>query len=33
LPAAIAVLLVLLIIFLHATRADRDPKDRLIADQ
>jgi hypothetical protein len=32
-PAAIAVLLVLLIIFLHATRADRDPVDRLIADQ
>jgi hypothetical protein len=32
-PAAIAVLLVLLIIFLHATRADRDPIDRLIADQ
>ena len=32
-PAAIAVLLVLLIIFLHATRADRDPIDRLVADQ
>jgi hypothetical protein len=32
-PAAIAVLLILLIIFLLATRADRDPTDRLIADQ
>jgi Domain of unknown function (DUF1707) len=32
-PAAIAVLLVLLIIFLHATRADRGPIDRLVADQ
>lgn len=31
-PAAIAVLLVLLIIFLHATRADRDPIDTLVAD-
>lgn len=30
-PAAIAVLLILLIIFLHATRADRDPIDRFVA--